>query len=139
MPNGTKNTNYLIALVALVMMAVGSIVVITVTRPEKDNTVVITVILGFVAQITVAILAMMKGQETHAVVNSRMDEFKDLLKQRAVVAVDVARLEGKEAGREAERAIAPAIAPSPVQVVAEQIVSHQTVKAQSTKPPEGGA
>lgn len=113
MANGPKNTNSLLALVAMVITAVIAVVTVFAVRPDQDNTAIVVIILGFVAQITAAILSLMKTQETlvkaeetkavveetHGAVNGQMGDFKATLKELAEVRALLARREGEAAGK----------------------------------------
>lgn len=116
MANGPKNTNSLVVLAVMVITAVVAAVIVIKLRPDQDNTALIVIIFGFVAQITASILGLMKVEmkveetkaqvvqthveveKTHHVVNSRMDEFRESLEKAAILKADVAREEGKAAG-----------------------------------------
>lgn len=67
-------TSYLIAIAAVSIIGVIAAIVITVARPNTDNTLLIASIFGFLLPTLMALLALMKTQETHVAVNSRMDE-----------------------------------------------------------------
>ena len=70
-----SNTQYVVAVVAMMLIGVVAVVAIVLGRPEKDNTAVIATIVGFLAPTTLSLLAFMKSQETHLSVNSRLDAF----------------------------------------------------------------
>jgi len=69
-----------------------AIVALSVLAPNADHTRTITLLLGFAAPTTVSLLALMKAQQTHLSVNSRLDEF---IKNASVAS----RAEGREEGR----------------------------------------
>ena len=46
-------------------------------RPTSDPLIVITAVSGFIASTGAGVLSMMKSQETHVAVNSRMDQWMD--------------------------------------------------------------
>lgn len=125
-----KNTNYLISLCLMVVATIVATVAIQAMRPDKDNTVLITLVLAFTTQVMLQIFGLMKTQETHVLVNSEMEKFRDALKLAAVGKVESARRDGLDDGRMREQARVGAlpIPVAPVQVVAEQVVAHQTVK-----------
>lgn len=87
------------------LMIVG-ILVISIMRPDKDNSILITLIVGFTTTTTGTILAFMKSQETHLSVNSRLD---GIIKQSA----QIAHHEGHDEGVAAEQARVPVAAPTP--------------------------
>jgi hypothetical protein len=89
---------YLIAIVAMTSLGVGSTVLILILRPTADNAALFTSIAGFIAPTTMALLAFMKTQETHVLVNGRMDEFKRLLKANAAIKEEKAREAGVAEG-----------------------------------------
>jgi hypothetical protein len=57
----------------MALLGVVGVLVVTLLRPDKDNSALITSLLGFLAPTTMALLAFMKAQETHLAVNSRLD------------------------------------------------------------------
>lgn len=90
------NKPYLLAIVAVILIATILDIFIIWLRPEYDALVVTVAIFGIASPTTVSILAFMKSQETHLSVNSRLEEW---IKN----AESAARGEGMEAGRLAER------------------------------------
>lgn len=95
--NPSSNTPYLIAVAFLALLTVLAIVLITFLRPDKDNTALITAVIGALVPTTASILALMKAQETHLSVNSRLDAFIE-------TEAKLSRLEGIHAGVAAEQA-----------------------------------
>jgi len=87
-----NNVPYVLAVVFMMTLGVVSIVLLTIMRPEKDNTLIVTTLIGFLAPTTLSLLAFMKSQETHLSVNGRMESFIASEKLRS-------RLEGIEEGR----------------------------------------
>jgi len=101
---------YLLAIVFMAFLGTVAILVLTKLRPNQDNSVLITAVIGFLGTMTGTILTFMKAQETHLSVNSRLDAFMASAKQ-------VGHLEGKEEGRKlaiAERQMVPMEAVIPV-------------------------
>jgi len=94
----TSNVPYLIAIVIMTVLGVVGIIAVLVLRPHDDNSALFVAIGGIIAPTTAALLAFLKGQETHLLVNSRMDEFKKLLSENAVLAEKAARAEGVREG-----------------------------------------
>lgn len=92
-----NNVPYIIAVVVMMALGVLGVVLIVVLRPEKDNTVVIAAVLGFLAPTTLSLLAFMKAQETHLSVNSRLDAFMANAKTAAYAD---GMLEGRTQGRQ---------------------------------------
>lgn len=91
-----NNTPYLVAVLIMALIGVLGVVGVTYLRPGEDNTVLIGLVLGFLAPTTLSLLAFMKSQETHLSVNSRLDDF-------IRNAENAARGEGEKAGqRQAE-------------------------------------
>jgi len=86
-----NNIPYLIAVVAMSALGVISVVTVLILRPQADNAALFAAIAGFIAPTTMALLAFMKTQETHVLVNGRMDEFKRLLQANALIAEADAR------------------------------------------------
>ena len=70
-----NNLPYIIAVVIMMFLGVTAISAIAILRADKDNTTLITTIVGFIAPTTLSLLAFMKAQETHLSVNSRLDAF----------------------------------------------------------------
>jgi len=90
----TSNTPYLIAVVVTTMIGVAGVVAVLILRPHEDNAALFVAIGGFVAPTTAALLAFLKTQETHLLVNSRMDEFKKLISDNAALAETLAHDKG---------------------------------------------
>lgn len=78
----------------MMLIGVGSVMTITLVRPDADNTAVIATILSFLAPTTLSLLAFMKSQETHLSVNSRLDAFVENAKLASFAS-------GKDEGRRA--------------------------------------
>lgn len=78
-----SNVPYLIAVVTMALLGVGGIVLVLVLRPDQDNTALLAAIAGLVAPTTMGLLAFLKTKDTHVLVNSRMEEFKQLLMKNA--------------------------------------------------------
>jgi len=84
----TPGLPYLIAIVIMIMLGVLGVILIAALRPEDDIVVVGGLVFGFVTPATVSILTFIKAeeakfeseaakaqaQETHALVNSRMEQ-----------------------------------------------------------------
>lgn len=83
----------------LIGLGVLGVVVLFAIRPDSDNTVLITLVTVFIGSGIGHILTYAKSQETHAVVNSRMDEFKAALERTAQEAADLAYARGRADGR----------------------------------------
>jgi len=96
--------NYLTATVTVFGTGLLAVVGVVVIRPNADNAMIITQIIGFTATTSAALLAFLKAQETHLVVNSRIDEFKRSLEAVAAVKEDMARASGIIEGRSAANA-----------------------------------
>lgn len=86
-----NNTPYLVAVAFMGLLIVIAILLITFLRPDKDNTGLIATVISALVPTTAAILALMKAQETHLSVNSRLDAFM-------TTASAAARAEGKAEG-----------------------------------------
>jgi len=95
-PAPTSNIPYLIAVVIMTTLGVVSTITVLLVRPEADNAALFAAIAGFIAPTTMALLAFMKTQETHVLVNGRMDEFKRLLQANALLAEEKARKQGHD-------------------------------------------
>jgi hypothetical protein len=95
-----KSTNlpYLMAVLAITMIGVMATIAIIILRPNQDNAALFVAIGSFVGPTTTALLAFLKTQETHLLVNSRMDEFKSLLAMNAAAAEEIARTRGISQG-----------------------------------------
>ena len=90
-PSTSKSTVLVIAIIALCALATGSVVAITIIRPEADNTVLITTLLGIQVPVVMALLAAVL-QQVHADVNSRLTQFLELT---AKAGLAEGKLEGK--------------------------------------------
>lgn len=102
---------YLLAVLVMVGMGVGSVIGVTLLRPGQDNTLLVAAVFGFLAPTTMALLAFMKSQETHSAVNGRLDT---LLKAVALMG----SYEGIAAERDRVAAIATALAKTVGEAVA---------------------
>ncbi len=93
-----SNLQYVVAVVVMMMMGVISTTILVITRPDnKDNLLVIGLIIGFLAPTTLSLLALMKSQETHLSVNSRLDAFMANAKSAAYAkGVTDGRSEGRD-------------------------------------------
>lgn len=113
-----NNMPYVVAVVLMMFFGVTAISVISVLRPEKDNTLLITSIVGFLTPTTLSLLAFMKAQETHLSVNSRLDAFMSNAKMAAhAQGLDEGRVQGRmEADRRTD-ALAASGQPGGVQSV----------------------
>lgn len=78
--------------IAIAIATILSVALVAIFR-EGDNTAVITAIIGLAVPTIASILAYMKTQETHAIVNSKLDEV-------VKTATAAARAEGVEEGRD---------------------------------------
>jgi hypothetical protein len=99
-PARSDSWPYVTALIVIPLVSILGVVVLLVTRPDKDNASLVTQILGFGVTITVATLAFLKSADTREVVNSRMDEFKRTMQLASDAAVLTAHAEGKQEGRD---------------------------------------
>ena len=90
------NLPYVIAVVCVLGFGVAGTVAITFARPDKDNAVLIGLVLGFIAPTALSLLAFMKSQETHLSVNSRLDAF---MKNATTAARAEGQMEGRAQGR----------------------------------------
>lgn len=128
------NLQYLIATITIFAVGMISVVLVTVFK-ETDNSILITAIIGFTGTTLGSVLAFMKSQETHASVNSRMDDFIKKFESASIAKQTLARSEGLHEGRSQGRASADArtdvlaghststpITPSLVQPIAESNV-----------------
>jgi|ERR1700722_1700083 len=75
MPPITDKPAYLLTVILLAMIGAILIGTILTLRPAADPLLIITAVSGFVASIGAGVLSYMKSQETHMLVNSRMDEW----------------------------------------------------------------
>jgi len=72
-----KSNIYIIAILCICAMTVLSIVVITIARPEKDNTSTIALIIGVMVPILTALLSA-AVQQVHTAVNSRLTQLLEI-------------------------------------------------------------
>lgn len=93
-------TPYLVVIFGMVFTAITGTVLVFIFRPAQDNTAIVASILGFVGSTLAALMAFMKTQETHLIVNSRMDEFKQELRMATRLATAAARAEGVTEGKQ---------------------------------------
>jgi hypothetical protein len=107
-PQVPKPTYYLATVLGMTLIGVAAIVTVFVVDPQGDHTAVIVSILGFIAPTTAAIMAFLKSQETHQMVNGRMDEFMRRMQVAAEASIVSARAEGLKAGTETGTAAANA-------------------------------
>lgn len=71
-----SNVPYVIAVVVMALLGVVFALGVTLIRPDKDNTQLITTIIGFLAVITTGILTFLKSDSTHTMVNSQLSQWK---------------------------------------------------------------
>ena len=85
---------------ALIVIGLGTITVLGISfiKPEADNTSLIAISFAFLTSTFTAILAYLKIQETHKIVNSRMDEFRAELQQSSSKDATIAYDSGHAAG-----------------------------------------
>lgn len=89
---------YLVAIVIVVVIGVGGTLAVLMMRPLEDNASLYVAIAGFCAPTIASLAAFIKNQETHLLVNSRMDEFRKTLSYNAAIAEQLARKEGVREG-----------------------------------------
>jgi len=98
--NHDSNWKYVIAVVVMAVIGVLGVLVITIIRPKEDNTILITMVLGFLAPTTLSLLSLMKSQETHLSVNSRLDDFmttaREASRAEGIIEGQSMRLVGKK-------------------------------------------
>ena len=87
-----SNVPYLVAIVVMFLIGLGTVALISKLRPDVDILLVMGGVSAFIVPTTASLLALMKAQETHLSVNSRLDEF---IKNAGLVA----RAEGVAEGR----------------------------------------
>jgi hypothetical protein len=112
-PPISPRTPYVLAASVITVAAIAGVVIVLTVRPDKDNALLVTQILGFAATTLASTLAYMRSTETREVVNSRMDEFKRSLQAASAVAQAQARAEGKAEGRAAADARTDTLAKGP--------------------------
>ncbi len=66
---------YLVAVAGMVIAGVFGVVVIAIARPMQDIVLLVGAVFGVLTPTTLSLLALMKAQETHLSVNSRLDAF----------------------------------------------------------------
>jgi hypothetical protein len=91
---GSHTSLFVGAVVGLAALAVVSIIVIFLTRPDKDNTGLIAIVLGFMVPLVSAFLAA-AVQQVHLAVNSRLSQ---LVLLTAKAARAQGQLEGPNGG-----------------------------------------
>ncbi len=106
-----SNWPYIVAVILMMAFGTIAILVLTALRPNQDNTALITLVIGFLAPTTLSLLAFMKSQETHLMVNSQLAAFIAAAKQVAHhEGVDEGRVQGIAEG-ELRRPIMKAVIP----------------------------
>lgn len=125
----SSKTPYIAASVIMALLGVVAFLGIVFLRPNDDNVMLITVILGFLTTITTGILAYMKSQETHVSVNSRMDEWR----KESSLAIAKAHAAGIKEGQGAELLRASLV--QPVAVIAVTPVVSIAKPAETGKTP----
>ena len=110
----TNNTHYVLATMVLMFMGVALTMGILYVRPLIDPLVVIAAVFGVLTPTGAAILALMKAQETHLSVNSRLDAF-----------VASAQVEARREGQDQERERAAAHPVVPLAAVLPQVPVQQ--------------
>ena len=90
-------TLILFSIVALALGGIAGAVALFITAPTQAPAMV-TALLGFLMALLIPLLALLT-QQTHLLVNSRMDEFKAALERVAALGVTAARAEGVAAGK----------------------------------------
>ncbi len=91
------SSRYLAAIVVLTLTAAISVVVLVSVRPG-DNSAVIASILGVITPTILTLLGFMQ-RDTHMVVNSRMDDFKQEIRNAAETSNTAAFAEGVVQGK----------------------------------------
>jgi hypothetical protein len=91
-PPKSPITTYVVC--AMIMSLLGTLAVMGVLllRPDKDNTQLVTTILVSLAPTTAAIIGLIKIQEVHVIMNSRLD-------QLVLAKESVAKTEGRDEAR----------------------------------------
>lgn len=88
-----NNNSYIIAVVVMFLIGVAGIIGIGFIRPDVDILLIMTGVFGVLTLTTVSLLALLKAQETHLSVNSRLDAF---IKQAGLVQRAEGVIEGRE-------------------------------------------
>jgi len=83
-PPGGRATVFVAAVIVLSILAVATILTIFMVRPDRDNTALIAIVLGFLVPIVSAFLAA-SVQQVHLAVNSRLSQLL-LVTQTAALA-----------------------------------------------------
>lgn len=94
--NGRTVTTYVGAILILAIMTMAAFLAILILRPNEDNTALIAAMLGFVAPIMIALIALVQ-RENHMAMNSRLDQLVSLTNQ-------LSRAEGRVEGAAGSRA-----------------------------------
>jgi len=94
----SSNIPYLISILLMSLLGVIGTLSIVLLRPGEDNASLYISVASFVLPTTTALMAFLKTQETHLLVNSRMDEFKRLISINAAAAEELARVKGVAQG-----------------------------------------
>jgi hypothetical protein len=74
---------YVMATMVMAFLGVLAIVGIELLRPGQDNTILHGLVIGFLTPTTMSLLALMKANDTHTIVNSRMSALLELTQKSA--------------------------------------------------------
>lgn len=81
-PTQQSNVPYFLIVGGMAVVGVVAIVLVSVLRPDADNSALITTIIGLLLPTTASILALLKTQETQVTMNARFDA---ILEEKPVV------------------------------------------------------
>lgn len=76
-PVGQRATLFVVSIVILCALTVIGVVIVQITRPDKDNTAIIATIVGVTSPILIALLGA-AIQQVHLAVNSRLSQLLEL-------------------------------------------------------------
>ncbi len=84
----TNIIKYIVSAIVVLLLGLLAIFGVFLVRPDKDNSAIITIIIGVITPTSVTILAFLKSSDTHLTVNSLFDKVmeaaKALARQEAV-------------------------------------------------------
>lgn len=93
-----NNVPYIVAVLVMAGIGIAGAVITVALLPPVDIAPVIAAIFGFLTPTTLSLLAFLKTQETHVLVNSRMTEFMATLQESVQDKSAIAKAQGVAQG-----------------------------------------
>lgn len=94
MPDKIRNYQFGTVILSLILVVIGMAAALLLIwlRPSTDPLVVMGAVFGLMPVVIGQFLTYAKTSETHALVNSQLDQFKTLLVEKAQASIDAARI-----------------------------------------------